>query len=127
MECRKTVKQKISLISTTVSQAAYASIVERWTRQSSMTAAGLSHAAKNAMKKMNESRDDWSDGAPIYESLTVSGDWTTPDKILMRVYDKDEEAKMQEVDITDTVNRLRNKKIVSYEKALLPDTGKGRK
>ena len=34
---------------------------------------------------------------------------------------------MQEVDITDTVNRLRNKKIVSYEKALLPDTGKGRK
>ena len=45
----------------------------------------------------------------------------------MRVYDKDEEAKMQEVDITDTVNRLRNKKIVSYEKALLPDTGKGRK
>lgn len=76
---------------------------------------------------MNESRDDWSDGAPIYESLTVSGDCTTPDKILMRVYGKDEEVKMQEVDITDTVNRLRNKKIVSYEKALLPDTGKERK
>ena len=76
---------------------------------------------------MNESRDGWSDGAPIYEDLAVSGDWTTPDRILMRVYDKDGEAKMQEVDITDTVNRLRNKKIVSCKKALLPDTGKGRK
>lgn len=29
----------------------YASIVERWTHQSSMTEAGLSHAAKNAMKR----------------------------------------------------------------------------
>lgn len=82
---------------------------------------------KECYEKMNESRDSWSDGAPIYEDLAVSGDWTTPDKILMRVYDKDGEAKMQEVDITDTVNRLRNKKIVSCKKALLPDTGKGRK